>query len=78
MQNHWVADETCYEQQYWQAGTRLVTIYHFSLTNGDEQMSMPVLGNPFVRRIIREERFKVAPYDQMPTTEHESRYEGKA
>jgi hypothetical protein len=78
MQNHWVADETCYEQQYWQAGTRLVTIYHFNLTNGDEQMAMPVLGNPFVRRIIREEQFKVKPFEQMPTTERENRYEGKA
>jgi hypothetical protein len=78
MQNDWIADETCYEQQYWQAGTRLVTIYHFALKNGDESMSMPVLGNPFVRRIIREERFKVVPFDQKATAETEKRFEGKA
>ena len=74
MQNHWEAEDTCYEEQYWHAGTRLVTIYHFDLHNGGETMHMPVITNPYVRRIIREEQIKVLPLGAQKQT----RYEGHA
>jgi hypothetical protein len=77
MQNNWVADATCYEEQYWHAGTRLVTIYHFKLRNGDETLHMPVITNPYVRRIIREENFKVVPIGEKRITQEVSRYEGR-
>lgn len=77
MQNHWVANETCYEEHYWHAGTRLVTVYVFELKNGGETMRMPVLGNPYVRRVIREEEFKVVPADEKRSAQSQSRYEGQ-
>ena len=76
MQNDWVADTTCYEEQYWHAGTRLVTIYHFELTNGDETLHMPVITNPYVHRIIREEAFKVIPMNEAKKSPTKARYEG--
>jgi hypothetical protein len=76
MQNHWQADATIYEEQFWQAGTRLVTVYHFDLHNGDETLHMPVVTNPYVRRIIREQNFTVVPFNQAPEAEHQTRYEG--
>src|SRR5664279_4292381 len=78
LQNHWIASDTCYEEQYWHAGTRLVTIYHFDLRNGDESLHMPVIANPYVRRVVREENFKVVPLDQAQTSEPKPRFEGRA
>lgn len=57
----WHIATTCYQEDYWHAGTRLVTIFHFQLVRGDETMTMPVLTNPYVRRIIREQKFTVLP-----------------
>ena len=39
------------EKQY--AGLRTVTIYHVPLVRGDETMTMPVLHNPYVNRLLR-------------------------
>ena len=76
LQNDWVADATCYEEQYWHAGTRLVTVYHFDLRHGDEMLHMPVIANPYVRRVVREEGFRIVPMNQARTTERQTRYEG--
>ena len=77
MQNDWKAEDTCYEEHYWHAGTRLVTIYHFDLHNEGETLHMPVITNPYVRKIIREEEFKVLPLNGQETAQH-TRYEGHA
>ena len=61
LDTEWVAKETCYLEEYWHAGTRLVTLYHFDLERDGEKMTMPVLTTPYVRRIIRELQFKVLP-----------------
>ncbi|MBL8130453.1 MAG: hypothetical protein JNL42_01240 [Anaerolineae bacterium] len=59
--NKWRVTDTCYMEERWQAGTRLVVIYHFTLERAGEQMNMPVITTPYVRRIIREQGFKVLP-----------------
>jgi len=76
MQNDWVAEATCYEEQFWQAGTRLVTVYHFELHNGNESLHMPVVTNPYVRKVIRDEHFKIVPFAEARSAQRESRYEG--
>src|SRR5215213_10523565 len=77
MQNEWVADKTCYEEHHWHAGTRLVTVYHFELHNGDETLHMPVITNPYVRRILREEDFKVVEMNESrKSVAEQHRYEG--
>ncbi len=57
----WEVSRVCYLQEYWLAGTRLVTAYHFDLRRGEELMTMPVITTPYVRRIIREQQFQVLP-----------------
>jgi hypothetical protein len=64
LRNGWDANETVYIEDFWHSGARLVVVYHFDLTRGDEKMSVPVLSNPFVRRIIRYEGFVVKPIEQ--------------
>lgn len=76
LQNDWIAERVCHEEKYWHAGTRLVTVYHFELKNGDETLHMPVVTNPYVRKIIREEEFKVIPMNEERKMPNKARYEG--
>ena len=69
LHNQWEAEGTCYEERYYHAGTRLVTIYHFILHKGDETLQMPVIANPVLRRILREWPFTVVPLE-MRQQEH--------
>lgn len=62
--NNWSVSDVCYMEEFWHAGTRLVTVYHFELHRGDECINMPVITTPYVRRIIRREGFKVMPIAQ--------------
>jgi hypothetical protein len=50
-------------------------VYHFDLRNDGETLHMPVIANPYVRRVVREEQFKVVPIEQR-RTKTEKRYEG--
>ncbi|MBI1259798.1 MAG: hypothetical protein GC204_20210 [Chloroflexi bacterium] len=77
MQNHWKADDTCYEEHYWHAGTRLVVIYHFDLHNEGETLHMPVITNPYVRKIVREQQFTIKPLSREQSSQR-TRYEGQA
>ncbi len=47
------ATTNVYFEEFWLAGTRPVTVYHFELERGNERMAMPVMSNPYVRRVIR-------------------------
>lgn len=76
LQNDWEVEKVCYRQEHWQAGTRLITIYHFDLKNGGEQMHMPVITTPYIRRMIAEMGFEVRPYDDQVLQAREDRYEG--
>jgi hypothetical protein len=51
--NGWKVDPTVYCQEFWHAGSRLVTIYYFELTRDGETMEMPVITNPYARRLLR-------------------------
>ncbi|MDZ4771168.1 MAG: hypothetical protein SGJ24_18765 [Chloroflexota bacterium] len=59
--SHWEVSLVCYLEEYWHAGTRLVTLYHFELNREGETMVMTVITTPYVRRIIREQQFQVRP-----------------
>lgn len=60
----WKANEICYAEDHWLAGMRLVVVFHFELRRGNETMYMPVISNPFVRRLIFQERFEVRPISE--------------
>ncbi len=50
-------------EEFWLAGTRPVTVYHMKMVRGDESMSVPVITNPYVRRVIRMHSLKVVPLE---------------
>ena len=46
-------------EEYWLGGGRHVTVYYFELTKAYQTVIMPVLGNPVVRRLVSQRRFRV-------------------
>jgi hypothetical protein len=57
----WQLKETVFVEEYWHAGVRLVTIYHFELERDGETEKMPVLSNPYVNRILRDLPVQMRP-----------------
>ncbi|MBZ0296472.1 MAG: hypothetical protein K8L99_28175 [Anaerolineae bacterium] len=60
----WHIRDVVFEEEYWHAGARLVIVYHFELEFEGEVETMPVLSNPYVRRIVSE-----LPLEVLPITE---------
>lgn len=60
----WQVVGDIYREEFWHAGTRLTTVFHFTLQRGDETMNMPIISNPHVRRIIYMNRVKVRPIEE--------------
>ena len=52
--NGWTLDKDVEYEEHWYAGTRGVTVYHFTLRRDDETMTMKVVTNPLVRRMLLE------------------------
>ena len=78
MNKGWKPAQTVHFEEYWHAGSRLVTIYHFDLTRGDEQMTMPVLSNPFARRILKRVATDVVSIDERGLTRRAASNESRA
>ena len=64
--NGWKPSNNVYYQEFWLAGSRLVTIYHFELSRNGETIEMPVITNPYARRLL-----KVMPVNLQPFEERE-------
>ncbi|MCC6617107.1 MAG: hypothetical protein IT320_26780 [Anaerolineae bacterium] len=61
MSKGWQVVSPVYEEEFWLAGLRLVVVLHFELTRNGKTMKMPVISNPFVRRLVYFENFEVVP-----------------
>jgi hypothetical protein len=48
-------------ETHWRAGTRCVMVYTFELKRGAETMTMPVITNPFVERLIADNALPLMP-----------------
>ena len=46
-------------RQIWHSGSRLSTIYEFTLMRGSQLMIMPVLSNPYIERYIVQHDIRV-------------------
>lgn len=60
----WKVDGDIYLEEHWHAGSRLVVVFHVELVSGDERMTMPVLSNPYMRRVMRRLATKVRPIEE--------------
>lgn len=49
---------------FWCSGSRQVPVYYFRLNRDSETMLMPVLGNPFVARLLLERNLIVVTPEQ--------------
>lgn len=60
----WTFNPVVLVDTYWHFGTRQVNVYHFELIRDAETVTMPVLGNPYVDRLIAEHNLEVIPVDR--------------
>lgn len=49
---------------YWCSGSRQVPVYYFRLNRDGDTVLMPVLGNPFVDRLLKERKLVVVAPEQ--------------
>ena len=65
LENGW-GIEKCLLTRHWYAGMRSVQIYEFLLSRNGEEMTMPVVSNPYVYRIVSQEDVNlVDPQNQL-------------
>ncbi|NWG17650.1 MAG: hypothetical protein HXY41_13570 [Chloroflexi bacterium] len=55
----WRAKSVVLLEKRWLGGARQINIYHFELTRGSDSMAMPVIGNPYVNRLIAQQGLRV-------------------
>lgn len=55
----WSVGEVVYLEEHWHAGSRRVAIYHFSLKRGSETMTMPVIDNPMLGRLLLQSKARL-------------------
>lgn len=68
LQQGWKLSDTVWAEQYWHAGTRPVIVLHFRLLREGQQCDMPVISNPFVRRLIYKHKWAVRPLEARDIT----------
>jgi hypothetical protein len=57
----WKLPEVVFVERHWHAGSRRVNVYHFKLTCDGDSLTMPVIGNPFVTRLLMEHNIRLIP-----------------
>jgi hypothetical protein len=76
MDNGWQPDEMIFVEDYWHAGARQVSIYHVELRRDGEAMSMAVIGNPYMGRVLRFLPCQVRPAAEQNASVPHSRKNG--
>jgi hypothetical protein len=64
VQNGWRVMGDIYREDFWHAGTRLTTVLHITLRRGNESMIMPVISNPYARRLIFQNNITPRPIQE--------------
>ena len=55
----WQMNRTVKRREHWFAGMRSVYIYHIELERNGEKVTMPVVHNPYINRMIRSNNITV-------------------
>lgn len=64
VRNGWRVIGEVYVENFWHAGTRLTSIFHVKLVRGDETILMPVISNPYARRLIKMNKITLRPLEE--------------
>lgn len=73
MDRGWQVSEVVYLEEHWHAGSRRVAIYHFSLKRDSDNMTMPVIHNPALDRVLHKSNARVVAIqvsDKAPIAEN--------
>lgn len=60
----WVISGTVRCEEVWHTGNRRMHVYHVPLVKDTQTMYMPVIGNPYVERLLREIPIQVVRMNQ--------------
>lgn len=63
MAEGWEIEEPVEIEVHWYSGGRYTEIFTFSLHRDGEYFAIPVLGNPVIRRLIRDRKYLVKDRD---------------
>lgn len=63
----WDIDDTVHYEEHWNSGSQVVVVYYFQLKRGGERMTMPVITNPFVRRMLKDMQAKLVSSEEKKT-----------
>jgi hypothetical protein len=66
--NGWNIIPPVLAEAHWRAGSRCVMVYHFTLERRGETMTMPVITNPFVERLIADSALRLNVRQQSART----------
>jgi hypothetical protein len=58
LENGWDMGETVEYEEYWSTGAARIVVCHFQLTRGKEAMTMPVITNPYIERVLSDMNVK--------------------
>jgi hypothetical protein len=61
--NGWLVNKIVGFEERWKVGARGTPIYYFELSRSGETVTMPVIGNPYVRRVIRTLQAELVPIE---------------
>lgn len=64
MMRGWELNNQVMHEVHMHGGARYVNIYHFRMRKGDREITMPVLENPYVTRLLFTSPFEVVAMDQ--------------
>lgn len=61
LHNGWDVHDEIYREEYWHGGSRRVLIYYFILVNNGACVTMRVLSNPVIERLLSELKVQTLP-----------------
>lgn len=64
----WEIEESVLLQRHWFAGMRCIEVFNFTIQRDDKVINMPVIGNPYVYRFIKNYGIKIVEEDTQSTT----------
>ncbi len=68
----WLLDSRVEVQTHWFGEGRYILVYRFTLRKADRQMTLAVVGNPFTRELVNDERLNL---EVVPVRPYEARRE---
>jgi len=74
VENGWQIGDTVRYEAHWLLGGRSVTVYYFDLKRGKEQMTMPILTTPYIRRALQSMNVKLVAMAEKHTQPVVKRY----